>query len=157
MYSHWVLPFFVLSVLPALFQLSILTLDTGSTMQGSLMLSLCARRAISLESRVALTRAYRVTPGAMGSGMPVALSLRSSPTFATSQPIHSNFSPSTSTSSPAKAWFSSSRAVGQAEQEGREEEKEMDDGEKNIFEILTREFQPAQLQVQDVSGECLRE
>lgn len=41
----------------------------------------------------------------------------------------------------------------QASTAEEEQQRELDDGEKNIVEILTREFQPAQLQVQDVSGE----
>lgn len=30
----------------------------------------------------------------------------------------------------------------------------MDSGEQDIHDILTKKFQPKQLQVQDVSGEC---
>lgn len=47
--------------------------------------------------------------------------------------------------------FSSSRPARQ-DDESAEAERELDDGEKNIHDILTREFQPTQLRVQDVSG-----
>ena len=51
--------------------------------------------------------------------------------------------------------FSTGQSRMQQDQAAEEEEKkEMDDGEKNIHDILTREFQPAHLEVRDVSGEC---
>lgn len=52
-----------------------------------------------------------------------------------------------------RAWFSTSRTN---REEENEESKELDSGEQNIHDILTREFQPAHLQVQDVSGEWAR-
>lgn len=55
-----------------------------------------------------------------------------------------------SLSTKSRMNFSTTPLTRQEEQQ--EEEKEMDDGEKNIHDILTRTFEPKMLKVSDVSG-----
>ncbi|PWN94019.1 bola-like protein [Acaromyces ingoldii] len=54
---------------------------------------------------------------------------------------------------PIRRPFSTSATRRQEAQE-TEEKTEMDSGEQDIHDILTKKFQPKQLQVQDVSGGC---
>lgn len=49
----------------------------------------------------------------------------------------------------------STSAVRRQEDGAQEEKTEMDSGEKDIYDILSKQFQPKQLQVQDVSGEFI--
>lgn len=106
------------------------------------MFSLPARRAVCQGSRFLPSQSVRLTC--------LTLCLPSSPhissTIGTLQPPHTR-----SSSIPRSNHFSTSsiaRLGGEPQ-----EEQEMNSGEKSIHDILTKEFQPATLQVQDVSGE----
>jgi hypothetical protein len=49
-----------------------------------------------------------------------------------------------------------SSAIRRADEAAAEPEKQLDDGEQHIHDLLQARFKPAALRVQDVSGECGR-
>ena len=118
-------------------------------MQGSLSLSQTARCAMSAQGRLALTRSVRLAPRRAGLRMQLAMAAPSSSSLATLRSGTGSMLLGVS----HRASFSTSRTN---REEESEESKELDSGEQNIHDILTREFQPAHLQVQDVSGEWAR-
>jgi stress-induced morphogen len=105
------------------------------------MLSLPARQAVRHGSRSVLFQGARPTflASRLSSSSRYAGNSRASPL------------PPRLSCTPRSNQFSTSSNARQAEEQ--EQEQEMNDGEKNIHDILTREFQPVTLQVQDVSGE----
>jgi hypothetical protein len=123
--------------------------DKTSNSSRLIMLSLPIKRALTSRATTLSSALHRLT--LLREARPRKNHLSSLSILHT--PIPTNAS-STIQPLPAKAFFSTTRAVRQEAEEGAEEVKEMDDGEKNIWEILTREFQPAHLQVSDVSGAC---
>jgi stress-induced morphogen len=114
------------------------------------MLTAGARNAIINESRGPLGRITRLSARAIATRATISPSALSS-----SQARASLSAGSISNSTPRSSLRAFTRSSArQEEAEKEEEKKELDDGEKNIHDILTREFNPTHLQVSDVSGKC---
>lgn len=110
------------------------------------MLLPSTRRATSNEIRTVLSCGLKSQ--SIASKLP-SLSINT----AAVQRLTNCYSLSPLSSTPRRLNFTTTASIRQEEEQQDEEgKKEMDDGEKNIYDILTRTFEPKMLQVSDVSG-----